>query len=83
MPIPEAERYLWLDEATDERVTHLVELMLSGHHFQKSDFPGGDTSFSPIREEKKTREKVCVRWTNLMINLSTAAIYALVNLLQL
>ncbi|KAH0872294.1 hypothetical protein HID58_069656 [Brassica napus] len=29
MPIPEAERYLWLDEATDERVTHLVELMLS------------------------------------------------------
>ncbi|KAF3524035.1 hypothetical protein F2Q69_00046543 [Brassica cretica] len=57
MPIPEAERYLWLDEATDERVTHLVELMLSGHHFQKSDFPGGDTSFSPIREEKKTREK--------------------------
>ncbi|KAF3520443.1 hypothetical protein DY000_02059010 [Brassica cretica] len=57
MPTPEAERYLWLDEATDERVTHLVELMLSGHHFQKSDFPGGDTSFSPIREEKKTREK--------------------------
>ncbi|CDY48090.1 BnaC06g02540D [Brassica napus] len=42
MPIPEAERYLWLDEATDERVTHLV----------------------------------CVRWTKLMINPSTAAIYA-------
>ena len=83
MPIPKAERYLWLDEVKEDRVTHLVELMLSGHHFQKSNFTGGDTSFSPVGEEKKTRAKVCVRWTNLMINLSTAEIYALVNLLQL
>ncbi|XP_048619918.1 uncharacterized protein LOC106448046 [Brassica napus] len=45
------------DVITDERVTHLVELMVSGHHFQISDFPGGDTSFAPIREDKKNAGK--------------------------
>ena len=56
-PIPKAKRYLWLDKVTGERVTYLVEPMVSGHHFQISDFPGGDTSFAPVREEIKNAGK--------------------------
>ena len=48
---------MWLDEVTDQRVTHLVELMLSGHHFKKSDFSNGDTSFAPVRDEKENAGK--------------------------
>ncbi|KAF3546993.1 hypothetical protein DY000_02006143 [Brassica cretica] len=53
MPTPEAERYMWLDEVADQRVMHLVDLMLSGHRFQKSDFPGGDTLFAPVVDDKE------------------------------
>lgn len=48
---------MWLDEVKNDRVTHLVELILSGHKFQTSDFSGGDTSFALVPEEKKNTEK--------------------------
>ncbi|KAL0716125.1 hypothetical protein Bca4012_065447 [Brassica carinata] len=56
-PIPESERFLWLDEVEDDRVTHLVELIVSGHQFQTSDLPGADSSFAPIPEENKNADK--------------------------
>ncbi|KAJ4894823.1 hypothetical protein Rs2_21617 [Raphanus sativus] len=49
-PIPESERYLWLDDRLDVHVTRLVEALQSGYQFQKTDFPGGDASFAPVLE---------------------------------
>ncbi|KAL0677813.1 hypothetical protein Bca4012_005794 [Brassica carinata] len=41
------------DKLFNQRVMHLVDLMLSGHRFQKSDFPGGDTLFAPVVDDKE------------------------------
>ncbi|KAF3586441.1 hypothetical protein F2Q69_00029956 [Brassica cretica] len=44
--IPDVEKYFWLDEVENDRVTRLVKLMRSRHQFKPSDFPGGDMSFA-------------------------------------
>ncbi|KAL0655968.1 hypothetical protein Bca4012_076552 [Brassica carinata] len=45
---------MWLEEVEDDRVTRLVEMMRSEKTFKPEDCPGGDRSFSPKTEEKKT-----------------------------
>ena len=52
--IPEREQQMWLEEVEDDRVTRLVEMMRSEKTFKPEDCPGGDRSFSPKTEEKKT-----------------------------
>ncbi|KAF2555051.1 hypothetical protein F2Q68_00016119 [Brassica cretica] len=44
--IPDVEKYFWLDEVENDRVTRLVKLMRSRHQFKPSDFPGGDMLFA-------------------------------------
>ncbi|KAG2256097.1 hypothetical protein Bca52824_075391 [Brassica carinata] len=49
---------MWMEEVEDDRVTRLVEMMRSGKTFKPEDFPGGDRSFAPKTEEKKTGGRV-------------------------
>ncbi|KAL0677917.1 hypothetical protein Bca4012_005898 [Brassica carinata] len=78
-PIPERERYMWLEDVEDDRVTRLVEMMRSGKTFKPEDFQV-ETCHLPLRQRKRKLVDLCLTTRNLVVGPSTGGIYVHVNL---